>query len=251
MDRGKGTYLSQSRLASSREKPRLENVIICAIFLSRLDRMMTMIIIILRSRESITFSLNFSTINFIFFPHPINRSYYYSRITTLYFVLHLAVNYNAPRERFRNWGRGNTGCIRWQISEDLSGQFVSQLALNKENIRPLCLPTVKLRGTRHYYLNGVKLLSRVSLSLSLYLCVCVLSSVHAPMHNAYSPPFACTLIDIPTISRFPACGHIIVVSLNLCLSFSPSIQYSCIKRTHEFEEMGDDRDLSPLEVEGE
>lgn len=107
---------------------------------------------------------------FLFFPSSDKSFILLSRITTLYFVLHLAVNYNAPRERFRNWGRGNTGCIRWQISEDLSGQFVSQLALNKENIRPLCLPTVKLRGTRHYYLNGVKLLSRVSLSLSLSIC---------------------------------------------------------------------------------
>lgn len=96
---------------------------------------------------------------------------------------------------------------------------MSQLALNKENIRPLCLPTVKLRGTRHYYLNGVKLLSRVSLSLSL--CVRVLSSVH-PMHNAYSPPSACTLIDIPTIGRF-AYGDIIVVSPNrLFPSLPPS-----------------------------
>ena len=56
------------------------------------------------------------------------------------------------------------------------------------------------------------------------------------MHNAYSPPFTCTLIDIPTISRF-ACGDIIVVLLNRLSS--PALDnypVSCIKRIHEFEE---------------
>lgn len=71
------------------------------------------------------------------------------------------------------------------------------------------------------------------------------------MHNAYSPPSACTLIDIPTIGRF-AYGDIIVVSPN---RLSPSLPplarqlspVSRIKRIHEFERMGDNWNLSPLE----
>lgn len=194
MDRGRGAYLSQSRLASSREKPRLENITLFSCptrsddnnnpsFARESGRRKGFLnrscVVSCSSRF-----YDFSTINFyprIFFPPlPINRSNHYP--TTLHFVTFIT-NYNAPRERFRNGGTGRL-YIHWQISEDLS-RFVSQLALNKENIRPLCLPTVKLRGTRHYYLNGVKLLSRVSLSLCVYVffrvcTLCIMRIHHRP-----------------------------------------------------------------------
>lgn len=225
MDRGRGAYLSQSRPASSREKPRLENITLFSCptrsddnnnpsFARESGRRKGFLnrscVVSCSSRF-----YDFSTINFyprIFFPPlPINRSNHYP--TTLHFVTFIT-NYNAPRERFRK--RGNWPVIysltnqrriyrgswaSWRLIKKILDRCV-YLRLSYE-VRAIIIWT----GSNCY---------RACLSLSL--CIRVLSSVH-PMHNAYSPPSACTLIDIPTIGRF-AYGDIIVVSPN---RLSPSL----------------------------